>query len=360
MQNNSPNLNKVDSPPPQQPGQYPPQQPGQYPPQQPGQYPPQQPGQYPPQQPGQYPPQQPGQYPPQQYQQYPPQQPGQYPPQQYPPQQYPPQPYPPQQYQQYPPQPAFGAPLVTSPTSSNVALINPSLNSQIVNGKITSPGSTFYTTGTNKGTFKLRIICANKLVSADANGKSDPYVKVKSHCIESFKATQVIDKNLNPVWESTHTLTMDDVTKDLLILDVYDHDLIGNDDLLGFVAIDLSLLPLNVEVITTENLSFAKHGTIQIGITCLDFGLTNISPNYIPQYISWRLSLEGREKKEFKKLKKSKETGAYLNKKVHSDYKLVNGFVKRKKNKRDKTKSVLGKGAKSIGSFILDVATSDD
>ncbi|KAK5574853.1 hypothetical protein RB653_010107 [Dictyostelium firmibasis] len=240
-----------------------------------------------------------------------------------------------------------------------IATTNPNCPIAIIaNHKLSLPieACPFVVSPEGRGRVRVRLISASNLVSADANGYSDPYIKIKSTSIDSMKVTRVIEKNLNPVWDEEVSLDISSVGRELLIIDVYDHDLVGNDDLLGFVGIDLSLLPLGIEVLTCENLSFAKHGTIQIGITALDFGLTNIPPNYLQAYTQWRNGLPGYQKKEFKKLKKHKDShGPYVNKVIHEDYKLVNGFLKRKKNKREKTAKGFVKGLKVAGKVTLKV-----
>ncbi|KAN0053165.1 hypothetical protein ACTA71_006689 [Dictyostelium dimigraforme] len=248
-----------------------------------------------------------------------------------------------------------------------MAVTNPNCPLAIIaNHKLSLPPSAcpFVVCPEGRGKIRVRLISASNLVSADANGYSDPYIKVKSTSIDSMKVTKVIDKNLNPVWNEEVTLDITSVGRELLIFDVYDSDKVGNDDLLGFVGVDLSLLPLGMEVLTCENLSFAKHGVLQIGITALDFGLTNIPPNYLQAYTEWRNNLPGHQRKEFKKLKKHKDSfGPYVNKVIHEDYKLVNGYLKRKKNKREKTAKGIIKGLKVAGKVslkVLEASTNED
>ncbi|KAM9996722.1 hypothetical protein ACTFIZ_001670 [Dictyostelium cf. discoideum] len=248
-----------------------------------------------------------------------------------------------------------------------IAATNPNCPIAIVaNHKLSLPPGAcpFVVNPNGNGKIRIRLISASNLVSADANGYSDPYIKVKSTSIDSIKVTKVIEKNLNPVWNEEVVLDISSVGRELFIFDVYDSDKVGNDDLLGFVGVDLSLLPLGLEVLTCENLSFAKHGVLQIGITALDFGLTNIPPNYLHAYTEWRNTLPGHQRKEFKKLKKHKDScGPYANKVVHEDYKVTNGYLKRKKSKREKTAKGFVKGLKIAGKVslkVLDSATEDD
>ncbi|EGC34357.1 hypothetical protein DICPUDRAFT_20697, partial [Dictyostelium purpureum] len=194
-----------------------------------------------------------------------------------------------------------------------------------------------------KGNIKLRIIRGHNLMVADTISKSsDPYVKIKSSCFVTYPQTKFVSNNLNPVWEETFYLSVESVRTELLMLKVYDHDYGSCDDLLGYLGINLSLLPLGVEVQTKEKLYFAKHGTIEIAITALDFGLTNVPSNYIDVYKTWRENLSVLERKEFKGLPGSKkkvssfisnrvEMGPYYCKITHGDFKIVHGYVKMRK-----------------------------
>ncbi|KAM9996696.1 hypothetical protein ACTFIZ_001625 [Dictyostelium cf. discoideum] len=359
------------------------------------QYPPQQqfaPPPPPQQYPQQYPPQQfsPQQYPPQQYlQQYPQQYYGQPYQQQYDqppyaqqPQQpptsslaqmaYPPQQQQQQQQQQLPPQPMTmvqpSQPMMMAPVMlpngsggvMSIATIDTMLPPSVIsdNKLIPSLGSTFHSNPNGKGKIRVRIISASNLEAADANGYSDPYIKLKSTSIASSQVTEVINSNLNPIWDEELIVEIDQVSREVMIFDVYDHDLIGNDDFLGFVGIDIALLPMGIEVVTHENLSFAKHGTIQIGLTALDFGLTNLSQNYLESYVKWRSDHSpALQRKDFKQIKKDisskKEdalSGPFIGKTTHHDYRFVNGFLKRKKTKRQVAGNVI---LKVVGYTLL-------
>lgn len=107
---------------------------------------------------------------------------------------------------------------------------------------------------------------------------------------------------MNPFWDETITICIQDITTDIVVIEVIDYDSVGKNDSLGFFALDLTKLPRGIEIITKENLYNAKHGTVQIGVTALDFGLVNFPPYYIQQYIQYRQESVGRTKEEIKSL----------------------------------------------------------
>eukprot|EP01123_Difflugia_compressa_P004218 TRINITY_DN1557_c1_g2_i1.p1 TRINITY_DN1557_c1_g2~~TRINITY_DN1557_c1_g2_i1.p1 ORF type:complete len:150 (-),score=41.20 TRINITY_DN1557_c1_g2_i1:252-701(-) len=93
--------------------------------------------------------------------------------------------------------------------------------------------------------FVLSIIEAKGLRAADSNGKSDPFVVVRINGQKAHK-TNVISKNLNPVWQeklyvgtlkkgASVPLTPDLMKDMLIVVSVWDHDAvtIGTPDFLG-------------------------------------------------------------------------------------------------------------------------------
>ncbi|KAN0044964.1 hypothetical protein ACTA71_006491 [Dictyostelium dimigraforme] len=308
---------------------YPPQQPGQY-----GAY--QQPaGQYgaPPQQPGQY-----GAY----------QQPGQYgaPPPHH--GAYPPQP----QHGGYPPQPsAFGAPPPSAfgaPPPQVAYPIDPHKSIPL------PPGARF--TSSPISTFQIKVLSARNLIAADVGGTSDPYVKIKTPATngKDYK-TRHISKSLNPIWNETFNIDLGNCVNDLVIIEVYDHDKVGSDDLIGYVALDPSTFPRGIEVMTTEQLSFVPHGEINIAVTAINFGRELVPPTYKYDYERWRNSippiskkgnekLKNKHKKNDHKQKKHKPLGIYHNKYPPQGYSIINGYVK----KNPSTAQQVGKDAKKL------------
>ncbi|KYQ93467.1 hypothetical protein DLAC_06160 [Tieghemostelium lacteum] len=352
------------APPQPQPQMYPPpqQQQGYYPPPPQGGYPPQQ-GYYPP--PPQ-PPQQ-GGYPPQQGYYPPPPQPQMYGPKPmagsggYPPQQHP-QMYPPLNHS-VPPvgQNPYGF-VPQSPIVHQVATVVPvqHISQMIVDGCLKAPlgSSLMVPTPGLDYVITVRLLNGRDLMAADISGKSDPYIKLKNSSFDSIRVTPTIQQNLNPDWNVTTQVSVKS-SNELLIFDVYDEDEVGNDDLLGYVGIDLSLLPMGIEVITTEKLSYAKHGTIQIGLTAQNFGIINAPPTYPLDYTHWREQILKPIDHNFarsvsKHLPKNTPLGPYNTKICHPKYRLVNGYLKRKLNKRQRTAN----GAAMVGLGVLAVVLS--
>ncbi|KAF9687752.1 hypothetical protein SADUNF_Sadunf02G0125600 [Salix dunnii] len=91
-----------------------------------------------------------------------------------------------------------------------------------------------------QGKLTVTVVKANDLKNMEMIGKSDPYAVVYVRPMFKVK-TQVIDNNLNPVWNQTFDLIAEDKETQSLILEVFDKD-IGQDKRLGRVKLALNEL----------------------------------------------------------------------------------------------------------------------
>ncbi|KAJ6729845.1 CALCIUM-DEPENDENT LIPID-BINDING (CALB DOMAIN) FAMILY PROTEIN [Salix viminalis] len=91
-----------------------------------------------------------------------------------------------------------------------------------------------------QGKLTVTVVKANDLKNMEMIGKSDPYAIVYVRPMFKVK-TQVIDNNLNPVWNQTFDLIAEDKETQSLTLEVFDKD-IGQDKRLGRVKLALNEL----------------------------------------------------------------------------------------------------------------------
>ncbi|KAM8798098.1 fer-1-like protein 4 [Eudromia elegans] len=95
---------------------------------------------------------------------------------------------------------------------------------------------------------RVYIVKATNLSPADPNGKADPYVVVTVGQQHKDTKERYIPKQLNPVFGEVVELTVSFPMESELTVAVFDHDLVGSDDLIGETKIDL------------ENRFYSKHG----------------------------------------------------------------------------------------------------
>uniref|UniRef100_A0A1D1XKH3 Extended synaptotagmin-1 n=1 Tax=Anthurium amnicola TaxID=1678845 RepID=A0A1D1XKH3_9ARAE len=88
-----------------------------------------------------------------------------------------------------------------------------------------------------QGRLSVTIVSASALKNMEMIGKSDPYVVVYIRPLFKVK-TKVIDNSLNPVWNETFNLIVEDKETQSVIFEVLDED-IGQDKRLGIAKLPL-------------------------------------------------------------------------------------------------------------------------
>eukprot|EP01012_Entosiphon_sulcatum_P028330 TRINITY_DN3423_c1_g1_i1.p1 TRINITY_DN3423_c1_g1~~TRINITY_DN3423_c1_g1_i1.p1 ORF type:complete len:2211 (+),score=349.52 TRINITY_DN3423_c1_g1_i1:64-6696(+) len=129
--------------------------------------------------------------------------------------------------------------------------------------------------GNLNGEMQVRIIEARGLMAADSNGKSDPFVELWTAREESDGSkknlirTKVIKKTLEPKWNETFTVTVQNYVEEDIKLECWDKDLVGR-DILGAASMGLAALEREKPVDTWLPLS--TQGEVRIEVTPLNFG----------------------------------------------------------------------------------------
>ncbi|XP_076863627.1 fer-1-like protein 4 [Brachyhypopomus gauderio] len=86
---------------------------------------------------------------------------------------------------------------------------------------------------------RVYVVKATNLAPADPNGKADPYVVVKIGQQQLDTKDRYIPKQLNPVFGEVFEVTVSFPLETELTLMVFDHDLVGSDDVIGETHVDL-------------------------------------------------------------------------------------------------------------------------
>ncbi|XP_031423274.1 fer-1-like protein 4 [Clupea harengus] len=86
---------------------------------------------------------------------------------------------------------------------------------------------------------RIYVVKATNLAPSDPNGKADPYVVVRVGQQQMDCKERYIPKQLNPVFGEVFELNVSFPLETEVTLLVYDHDLVGSDDLIGETRIDL-------------------------------------------------------------------------------------------------------------------------
>nr|XP_045013191.1 fer-1-like protein 4 [Jaculus jaculus] len=86
---------------------------------------------------------------------------------------------------------------------------------------------------------RVYVVKATNLAPADPNGKADPYVMVRAGKEQRDTKERYIPKQLNPIFGEVLELNISLPAEPELTVAIFDHDLVGSDDLIGETHIDL-------------------------------------------------------------------------------------------------------------------------
>ena len=113
-------------------------------------------------------------------------------------------------------------------------------------------------------------------MACDYTGLSDPYVKFIIDGKTHYKS-KIIYKNLNPIWNENLQIPVQKLEQALLV-QVYDHDFIGRDDLIGSCWFELRDLEVGKDEDFEKKLENSKQGG-ELGSIKLSIGTHEMSGN---------------------------------------------------------------------------------
>ncbi|KAH9321730.1 hypothetical protein KI387_016369, partial [Taxus chinensis] len=188
-----------------------------------------------------------------------------------------------------------------------------------------------------QGRLTVTVVRANSLKNMEMIGKSDPYVVLYVRVLFKVK-TKVIDNNLNPEWNETFALDVEDKETQSLILEVFDED-IGQDKSLGIVKCPLlDLEPEKPKELTLKILPSLDTNKIK---DKKDRGTINVKVHYHEYSKEEQLKALEEEKRILEEKKKLKEAGL-----INSTVDAVGGAA-----------SLVGSGVGFVGTGIGAVGT---
>ncbi|XP_059658170.1 synaptotagmin-4-like isoform X2 [Cornus florida] len=114
-----------------------------------------------------------------------------------------------------------------------------------------------------RGVLSLTVMCAEDLPAVDLMGKADPYVVLTMKKSKQRNRTRVANHSLNPVWDQTFHFVVEDALHDMLILEVWDHDILGK-DMIGKCIMTLTRVLLEGEFTDTFDLDGTESGKLHL------------------------------------------------------------------------------------------------
>jgi len=165
----------------------------------------------------------------------------------------------------------------------------------------------------------------------DIDSKGTSYIRALQG---DYKYMTSSSRSDQPVWNETFKFPILNPVKELMILELWDDKVFGK-SLVGYVPLDLLLLPSGTEVDTWEKLCYSSRGELSIGLTANGFGLECLPLEYDRHYEDWRKTIPSVTKdspiysKRQSAINLDEPPGPYAGKSVPSGYIVDNGYVKR-------------------------------
>lgn len=195
-----------------------------------------------------------------------------------------------------------------------------------------------------QGRLTVAVVRANSLKNMEMIGKSDPYVILYVRVLFKVK-TKVIENNLNPEWNETFPLDVEDKETQSLIIEVLDKD-IGQDKRLGIVK--YSLLELEPETSKEVNLKLMPSLDTNKIKDRKERGTITIKVHYHEYSKEEQLVALEEEKRILEKKQKLKEAGI-----IGSTADAVDGAVSLVGNGVGGAVSLVGSGVGFVGTGIV-------
>ena len=129
-----------------------------------------------------------------------------------------------------------------------------------------SPPMTSSSVPANKlaGLLLINLEKCTNLIAADINGSSDPYVVMRVGRQQAL--SEVVSGSLNPRFDSKMMVMVDDVSKDVLEVFVYDEDRFQKHDLLGKVTIPVASIHQNNDRLTMQQFKLDTQGSVTLAV----------------------------------------------------------------------------------------------
>uniref|UniRef100_A0ACD5UNY9 Uncharacterized protein n=2 Tax=Avena sativa TaxID=4498 RepID=A0ACD5UNY9_AVESA len=157
-----------------------------------------------------------------------------------------------------------------------------------------------------EGKLSVTVVKATSLKNKELIGKSDPYVILYVRPMFKVK-TKVVDDNLNPEWNETFELIVEDKETQFVILEVYDEDNLQTDKRLGVAKLAVNDIqpetPSEITLKLMQSLDSLKIKDYR------DRGSLHLKVMYHPFTKEEQLEALESEKKAIEERKRLKEAG---------------------------------------------------
>ncbi|XP_051137503.1 synaptotagmin-5-like isoform X1 [Andrographis paniculata] len=117
----------------------------------------------------------------------------------------------------------------------------------------------------HRGVLSVTVVSAEDLPATDFMGKSDPFVVLTMRKSQIKYKTRVLTDTLNPIWNQTFDFVVEDGLRELLLMEVYDHDTFGK-DYMGRCVLTLTRAILEGEYSDCIHIDGTEAGKLNIHV----------------------------------------------------------------------------------------------
>ncbi|GJP51801.1 hypothetical protein CLOM_g10938 [Closterium sp. NIES-68] len=118
-----------------------------------------------------------------------------------------------------------------------------------------------------RGVLQVVLVSGRELVACDMNGLSDPFAVLELQLGGQRRKSRVVKKTLEPEWNESFEFLVEDGKHDMLVLALYDHDLLGKKDNMGRLGVSLTRVMMEGHIESEFQLLDAPHGWIKLKLT---------------------------------------------------------------------------------------------
>eukprot|EP00897_Mesotaenium_endlicherianum_P001971 jgi/Mesen1/1801/ME000140S00759 len=122
-----------------------------------------------------------------------------------------------------------------------------------------------------RGILSVTVHCGTDLVARDLSGSSDPYVTLQLQLESAKKRTKMKTQTLDPIFEETFDFLVEDAGHDMLMIEVWDHDIFGK-DFMGRLALTLTKVLLSGEYTDDFTLNGVERGILKLTLRWKELG----------------------------------------------------------------------------------------
>ncbi|CAI5471707.1 unnamed protein product [Closterium sp. Yama58-4] len=118
-----------------------------------------------------------------------------------------------------------------------------------------------------RGVLQVVLLSGRELMACDMNGLSDPFAVLELQLGGQRRKSRVVKKTLEPEWNENFEFLVEDGKHDMLVVGLFDHDLLGKKDNMGRLGVSLTRVMMEGHIENEFQLMDVPHGWLKLKLT---------------------------------------------------------------------------------------------